>query len=171
LLELIKKTDPFHQQSLVESQVSIKINPEIGPLNVPSKLLVLNKNKKFSSFVTIMLILILTGSGLFFYDFFYSRNADIQPGSISAAASFNTPSEISRTGFLETACKIIPAPEYFSLKGVIGGEKPAAIIQNKKTGQNSTIEEGDNLMGYTLNKIEKGRVAFTKGKEKFILEL
>ena len=66
--------------------------------------------------------------------------------------------------------KISP-PEGYVLTGVIIGDPLSAIIRNTQTEEILTLEIGDNLLQYTVTRIEKGKVTFEDSHNTFTMTL
>ena len=62
-------------------------------------------------------------------------------------------------------------PEDLLLAGIISGENPSAMIENKKSGEVVTVEPGNRIFGYVITGIEKGKVTLKKENQEFILKL
>ncbi|MBN2143708.1 MAG: hypothetical protein JW774_03695 [Candidatus Aureabacteria bacterium] len=180
LLDLIKKADPFHQNVRDHSVIAVKENPELKPIpRIESELHEIKKTKRFfSPFIILVLVILSSGVVVLYFvnNPFLSSQKELQSEfkSDDSPQDYRELKNVSPRPVvpdMEISYNKIPAPEYLALGGVIGGDKPAAIIQNRQSGQNTTLEQGDNFMGYILTKIEKGRVTFTKDKEIFTLDL
>lgn len=59
----------------------------------------------------------------------------------------------------------------FRLVGIMPGEEPQAIIEEKKTGQTFFLQKGENIQGIEIMDILTGRVILGKGDETITLSL